>query len=310
MELGEYRAVRLNSENLKDFLIIYNEVHQNSFDLNYFQKKFDTNYTGLNFVGYLAYHIESNEPAAFYGVFPVLIGHKGQSLLAAQSGDTITSPKHQRKGLFIFLAHLTIELAKKAGVKFIFGFPNENSSPGFYNKLKWEMDHHLLRYYYKTNAFPFSKIFTKLGQVKLYEAFIAARSKRYSKNLKLTDNTDENSYLIARNAKYIKYKSFSVSYFITIEGINFWFKTHNGLHIGDYYAPQDTNYEMLKSAINKLSRITGQNQVVFYISEHSPSVELWNKIAEPIKDISCCFTSLDGNQYKPLVFTFADRDTF
>jgi hypothetical protein len=307
---GDYKAVRLNENNLKDFLTVFNEVHHNNYNLDYFSKKFDTHYTGLNFVGYLAYHVESNEPAAFYGVFPVLIKHKGKTILAAQSGDTITSPKHQRKGLFIFLANLTIELAKDNGVKFIFGFPNENSAPGFYNKLKWEMDHYLLRYYFKTNAFPYSKLFKKIGIIKLYQALIKSITKTYSSGLKLTINNDDDSYMIARDANYIKYKQFGLNYFATIDGVNFWFKTDNGLHIGDFYLPEEANHERLKKALQKLAKLTGQNQVLFYTSEHSFNASLWNKIAEPTKDITCCFISLDGNKYKPLAFTFVDRDTF
>jgi hypothetical protein len=310
MEHGAYKAVRLNSENLKDFLIIFNEVHQKNYNLLYFQKKFDTKFTGLNFVGYLAYHTVTNEPAAFYGVFPVLIKHKGKSILAAQSGDTITSPKHQRKGLFIFLANLTIELAKTNGIKFIYGFPNEKSSHGLYNCLNWELDHHLLKFYFESSIFPYCKIFKKLGLSKLYNLLLLRRTIQYSNNLKLTMNNDEHSYVGARDEVFIRYKEYSMNYFAAVNGINFWFKIDNGMHIGDFYAPPETNPDAFKKAVIKLSKITWQNQVMFYTSEHSPSVALWNKIAEPIKDTSCAFTSLDGNKYNPLQFTFADRDTF
>lgn len=91
-------------------------------------------------IGWLAYS-PAGHPSAYYGVFPTrLTNPLGRSVRAAQSGATMTHPEHQGQGLFTKLAERTYESARDSGVDFVFGFPNQNSYPGFTRKLKWQ--HH------------------------------------------------------------------------------------------------------------------------------------------------------------------------
>lgn len=115
--------------------------------------KFDTGAFGAEFVGYLAYPPSADGqvapgtvPAAYYGVFPMAVQFGEHVVLAAQSGDTMTHPDHRGKGLFIDLAKRTYATARDEGIQFVFGFPNENSYPGFSRKLDW-------RFPYKMRAF-------------------------------------------------------------------------------------------------------------------------------------------------------------
>src|SRR6185295_4439504 len=79
-----------------------------------------------------------DSPAAFYGVFPVLVLISGKEVLAAQSGDTMTHRDHQKKGLFIKLAQRTFETCREKGIELVFGLPNSNSYHGFTKKLNWQ----------------------------------------------------------------------------------------------------------------------------------------------------------------------------
>lgn len=132
----EYRFERISKENLKDFLALYQATHNQEPDQKHYERKFDTAFTGASHIGFLAYS-QSNEVAAYYGVFPTLCQLSGQQILAAQSGDTMTHPNHRRKGLFRLLFEETAKLAKEEGIRFIFGFPNEASYPGFI-KFGWK----------------------------------------------------------------------------------------------------------------------------------------------------------------------------
>jgi GNAT superfamily N-acetyltransferase len=71
-----------------------------------------------------------------YAVMPVRMTVDGAQRWWAISLDTFTNPDYRRQGVFGTLAKsLYGRLADQADV--VYGFPNENSSYGFYNKLRW-----------------------------------------------------------------------------------------------------------------------------------------------------------------------------
>lgn len=76
---------------------------------------------------------------ASYTVFPSIVYIRGAPTLIAQSGDTMTAPEFSGRGLFTKLALLTYELCRQKGVCYVFGFPNRNSAPGFFRKLRWRL---------------------------------------------------------------------------------------------------------------------------------------------------------------------------
>lgn len=55
----------------------------------------------------------------------------------AQSLDTLTDSRHRGQGLFPKLAASVYGRAQADGLSFVYGFPNGNSAPGFFNKLGW-----------------------------------------------------------------------------------------------------------------------------------------------------------------------------
>lgn len=83
------------------------------------------------------YAVKQNQLAAIYTALPVKVRINGQVKKALQSIDTLTDENHRGKGLFIKLANMLYNEAPEFGYSFVFGFPNANSAPGFFNKLKW-----------------------------------------------------------------------------------------------------------------------------------------------------------------------------
>lgn len=92
------------------------------------------NLTGLNSI-YYAMH--SNTVAAIYTAMPVVFKVNQSMANALQSIDTITDAAHRGKGLFPKLAKQLYSDAPSSHYKLVYGFPNENSAPGFFNKLGW-----------------------------------------------------------------------------------------------------------------------------------------------------------------------------
>lgn len=100
------------------------------------RRKFTSPVPGHEVIGYLAY-APDGMVAAYYGVFPMLLEHQGQPIVVSQSGDTMTHPDHQGRGLFAQLATRTNTTAKAEGIAFVFGFPNSNSYPGLAKYQSW-----------------------------------------------------------------------------------------------------------------------------------------------------------------------------
>lgn len=92
------------------------------------------NLVGSNMIYYATFN---EELAGIYTALPVYfkVNKKEQPVL--QSIDTITDNEHRGKGLFTKLAKAFYEEAPKQHYTLVYGFPNENSASGFFNKLKW-----------------------------------------------------------------------------------------------------------------------------------------------------------------------------
>jgi Acetyltransferase (GNAT) domain len=80
----------------------------------------------------------ANRPAALYAVFPVLFKQFDKKINAVQSIDTITDENYRGKGLFKKLALDCYKNASEDAVQFVYGFPNDQSAPGFFKSLGWK----------------------------------------------------------------------------------------------------------------------------------------------------------------------------
>src|SRR5215471_5874042 len=111
----DYNIMRLDKVNLNDLACLHKAVYGIAPAKDYFQKKYDTRYTSIENIGFLAYD-DAGKPAAFYGVIPCFIQCDDQIVLAAQSADTMTHADHRNKGLFMKLAALTFDLCREVGI--------------------------------------------------------------------------------------------------------------------------------------------------------------------------------------------------
>ena len=82
--------------------------------------------------------MDEDRLVAFYTVMPVRLRLGGEAVLAAQSMDTMTHPDYRGRGLFLKLAKACYDLAASIGVEVLYGFPNDNSYPGFIRRLNWD----------------------------------------------------------------------------------------------------------------------------------------------------------------------------
>src|SRR5687768_10595824 len=166
--------------NMHFLVSLYRQVFKKKVDLEFFTKKYATRNWGAEYIGFIAFTRE-NLPASFYGVIPCVVLIESEEILAAQSADTMTHENHRNRGLFVQLALKTYELAKEEKIKFIFGFPNKNSYPGFV-KLNWQFASERLKLFtLQASQFPYVKVFFRIRVLRvIYNQLI---------NLLLSDET-------------------------------------------------------------------------------------------------------------------------
>ncbi|MBW1754584.1 MAG: GNAT family N-acetyltransferase [Deltaproteobacteria bacterium] len=75
--------------------------------------------------------------AAIYAVQPGFVRVRGAVRLAAQSVDTLVDADFRGHGLFTKMAEAAYERVRELDGAFVYGFPNGNSAPGFFGKLRW-----------------------------------------------------------------------------------------------------------------------------------------------------------------------------
>ena len=155
----EYIIERLNRERIKDLEKLHQAVYLKSPTKEYYEKKYETAYTGIEYVGFIAY--SNDEPIAYYGVIPCFIEWKNEKYLAAQSADTMTHPDHRYKGMFSDLSNKAFELCRQLNINLVFGFPNQNSYHGAI-KLGWKMTECMEFFQINIESLPLKSISNKI----------------------------------------------------------------------------------------------------------------------------------------------------
>ncbi|WP_299438763.1 GNAT family N-acetyltransferase [uncultured Aquimarina sp.] len=309
----EFRFEKLTETNIKDLKTIYKTVFGNKVSDNFVFRKFDTSYLGLKHFGHLAYH--KDKPIAFHGAIPVLMQYNDQTEIAAQYGDAMTFPEYAGKGLFTKLGKLTDIQLQKAGIKFVWGFPNQNSEYGYLNKLDWKYIERMQGFKIKTTNVPIEKIARKVNFTnQIFEKYLAQVFAKYriDEILKGSVYRKDNIISTSRNKKYYDYKSFADNFIIKIEGCLFWIKIKNGLLIGDIEVPSEEQFYKGLKALKNISAKNGIGEIIIQSSPNTLITQLLEK--QNVQQFESWVVGFKNfNSQFPLdrlKLTFGDLDTF
>lgn len=308
-----YLFKRLSPELYPDLIYISKSAFGFDPGVNYYIDKNRTEKFGPSNLGYIAYS-NQGEPAAFYGVYSQPLIIDGKKLLAAQSGDTMTHKNHTGKGLFIQLAKMTYQLATENSISFIFGFPNNNSYPGFVKKLAWNCPYKLHDYRIKVLTLPICKAVKKIAILKpfynIYKSFIFNLFSRRGK-LFQSSVLEKGVGGLERNCDFLDYKIKGGAILREIEKCSILIKTDGFLFLGDIERNENIDYSIL---IKKLKRMCFWAGIDIIIFQASPGVFLDKKLSVFLKNTDAYYMgylNLD-NKFDPesFKFVFADIDTF
>ena len=133
-----FKQVIIDNQCLSECSKLLSAVFTNTtkFTNQFLEWEYKNNPNG-NIVGYNAYY--GDKLAAHYVTQPVRVLIEGKVRKVLLSLNTATHPEHQGKKLFTSLAEKTYELAYKEGYDFVYGVANANSTPGFINKLGFQL---------------------------------------------------------------------------------------------------------------------------------------------------------------------------
>jgi hypothetical protein len=310
----KYSIYKLDKFNRTDLIQIYKSAFGYSIKLDFLENKQNTALFGHTVVGFIAYD-ENKNPAAFYGVYPCQIEYKGNFYLAAQSGDTMTHSNHKGKGLFIKLAIETFNYCKENGIHLVFGFPNENSFPGFIKRLGWSHFDDLTPYLIRVKCISWIRLKKtfRLPQ-SMHNSWCIFILKRIKKGAPFKSSCLENETpVVDHSISFFEYKTYNENYLIQLNGINVWLKFDaTFLIIGDLEKCNDQRFLETVKKLKKLAFILGLPHLRFHASSNTWAQSMFEKYGYPM-EVKYPVVGINFTNEVPLdqlKFTGADNDTF
>ncbi|WP_309642714.1 GNAT family N-acetyltransferase [Flavobacterium sp.] len=309
----EYSIKPFTKNNIHDLYVLYQQVYRKSLLRGLLEKKFDASYLEKDYYGYFAY--DGQKPIAFYGVIPVLMRYKNQTEMAAHSVNTMTHPNYRGKGLFTKLAKQTYDLLQTSGISFVWGFPNQHSEPGFLNKLDWKYSERINGYSTRVARFSIENLVKKNNATAVvYQKYCGWIFNQYKVDRILQTNAmmPENAVTVDRNKNYYRYKSFSGSFVIELEGCLFWINIKNGLYLGDVEAISEARFTKALQKLKQLCRKAGISEIIMQTSPHT-TIDLWmqNQKWNTFDSWIAGYMNLNSNfPLENLKFTLGDVDIF
>lgn len=311
-----YTTTRINDESYQDLQVLHKQSFGFTKSISEIKKKYNTHLFGLKNVGLMAKDKEG-KPAAYYGVFPIILNYNSKDYLVAQSGDTMTSPNHRKKGLFVKLAKETYVLSETLGIKMIFGFPNKFSYPGFKNKLNWVFTQHMHTFTLKIQTVPFCELSSKFQYLEpFYDKFFKKRISKYTieptetniLGFKLSNNYGQ----IKKNKQFFEYKLNGKNCsLIKTEGFTMLVKGKTHLQIGDVSKFEKKQTKKLIEAVKIISRKLGCKKAIFTLSENHWLHNYLKDEITPVKSLPIGFYLYDKTfDTDKIQFSGADYDTF
>lgn len=310
LNAGQYIFQKLSQATLHHLVSLYYEAFEKKITLEFLVRKYDTQKVGAAYIGYLAF-TPAGQPAAFYGVLPCIVQFNGQCILAAQSADTMTHPDHRQKGLFITLAKKTYSLAKENNIKFIFGFPNKNSFPGFV-KLNWQfMPEPMKLFRIRVKTFPAAAVFSKsLFLSGLYQRAIDVfySGKQAQEALFSNEVTDS----VLHDSVFLAYKQYNQTSIVKIGESYVWGKWDGALKVGYAQFPDDLPAEIFIRDVRKLAAKTGCTAVFFITCATSRLYKKLSSLMTPSDALPIGFYPLsdDPFDFEKIEFEYCDIDIF
>lgn len=266
-----------------------------------------------NYIGFFAY-FSDGDPAAFIGGIPSKIQINNRIINAVQLADLIINIKFRGKGLFIKTVSAFFEYLKnETNIELVYGFPNENSSPGFFNKLGWHKNYSFQLFEYRSNMFNFYGLFHKFSFfAPIYSIYKGLIINLIFKVKKYPDFNLNTNLLVVKDLDFFAHKRrYSDSSLIRIFGNYYFIKFIDGIQIDFVSYPSE---KQLKRDVLLISILFGVKKIITICTSnnvyknhflnagfvHNQKIEFNNGyyfLNEPDRKESFCFSISDTDEY-------------
>jgi hypothetical protein len=311
-----YELNRISEKSYPQIKSLIKKCFHQFISLDFVKNKYKTEGFGAKDIGYFAV-TSQNEFSAYYGVFPITLTFDNKDFLVAQSGDTMTSPAHQKKGLFTKLALETYRLAEKEGVQMVFGFPNENSVHGFKTKLNWSFNQEMEQFKLRGSKLPICEISSKnLTLNSFYQKFVKNKIKKYKLELTKehisTFSIKTSKGFIKKDINFFEYKLNNLeNHLIQINGFDLLIKANGHLKIGAVGYFNELKLNDFNKTIRELASKLFCKKIIFTMSKNHWLYDFLIKDYNPEKSLPIGFFEINREiNIQQIEFTFADYDTF
>ena len=168
-----FRFEKLNLDNIHLLPALFEDAFGGRRELEEILVKYKLHGIYPSYVSFLAFSIETDELAGFYGVLPSKFNYEGQVYLCAQVCDLMTHSNYRRLGLFESMANHAHKYLKNIGFKFVYTFPYEGAVSyfGFVNKLHFK-EKSMNSYSLKVFTLPLSKKIQKGFLTSFYSIYL------------------------------------------------------------------------------------------------------------------------------------------
>ncbi len=309
----DYTVKNISQSDFARLPRLFKNLYNRSPNLSEIFAKHDTEYAGARDLGRLALDPDG-QAVAFYGVFPVAARIGGKSYLVAQSGDTMVHKAYQGRGLFTRLGQETYELAKKAAVVSVFGFPGLNAYPGFTKRLGWQHHENIRRYRFWVPTIPLSEMTCRFGIgcriVRRWQEVLIRLMARgsYFEGLLMSQGFD----CIVRSKQYWNYKMKQPGvYCVRSADVDVVLKLEGSLGLGDFGAADTAQFRKVLSRLKIFCFFSGIACIRTYVSPGSPQDKMLSMLAMPREGLPIGYVDFtDSVGMSSVKYCYLDMDTF
>jgi len=212
------------------------------------------------------------------------------------------------------LGEQTDEQLKKAGITFVWGFPNQNSEYGYTQKLNWQHQHRMLAFTFKVSALPLASLSQK---VTAFSEMYRERSNKIlmefqSAAASMKSSVEGDGFCgTSRDAAFFQYKNFSDNFILELGGKKVWLKINNGLWIGDLEMMSDAELDVVLEELKTLAARLGCKEVSFQFSPGTYFGDLLSNKTKPFETWVAGYKNYNSSfPLEKLRFSWGDLDTF
>jgi hypothetical protein len=213
------------------------------------------------------------------------------------------------------LALKTYNYCQENGFHLVFGFPNENSFPGFVKRLGWSHFDDMIPYLIRVKCIPWIrlKITFHLPQ-SIHDRWCRFNLKKLTKGSPFKSSCLASEIpVVDHSTAFFEYKTYAENYLVNIHGINVWLKFDDTfLFIGDIEGCNETDFKKTIQALKKIAFKMGLPHLRFHASSNTWGEKMFKKYGIPM-EVNYPIGGISFTNTIPLAnlkFTGADNDTF